>query len=109
VITFSETEHPVSRSNDHSLSVYSMNHHHPTEEHLNAITIKRRLDGLTNDEIKIKNRVNLLETEEKRILKKVEETRVRAAKIKSIKSANEQNYLEKMQLKDQKDEQVRQL
>ena len=61
-----------------------------------AVDIKKRLDGLKNDEVKIKNRVSLLEYEEKRILKKVEETRVRAARIKNIKAENEQNYIEKM-------------
>ena len=61
-----------------------------------AVDIKKRLDGLKNDEVKIKNRVALLEHEEKRILKKVEETRVRAARIKNIKAENEQSYIEKM-------------
>ena len=42
------------------------------------IKVNNRLNRLTNDEVKIKNRVNLLETEQKRILKKVEETRVKA-------------------------------
>ena len=85
---------------DHSLSIYSTVVHHPTEEQLSSIKIKKRLEGLISDEIKIKNRVALLETEEKRILKKVQETRVRAAKIIEIKSVNEQKYLENLQLKN---------
>ena len=44
---------------------------------------------MQHNEVKIKNRVNLLENEEKRILKKVEETRARAAKMKAIKEENE--------------------
>ena len=41
------------------------------------------------DEIKIKNRVNHLEQEELRILKKLEQTRVKAEKIHEIKVAND--------------------
>ena len=66
------------------------------EEHRNAKNMKHKLESLKENEIKIKNRVALLETEEKRILKKVAETRDRAAKISDIKAANEQKYLDKM-------------
>ena len=48
------------------------------------------------DEIKIKNRVNHLEQEELRILKKLEQTRVKAEKIHEIKVANDQNFLARM-------------
>ena len=43
-----------------------------------------------------------------RILKKVEETRARAAKMKTIKEENEQNFLEKMYRKDEKESELRQ-
>ena len=95
----------MSRSIDHSFHRYSTSHI-PTDEHLQAISMKRRLDGLGNDEIKIKNRVNLLEKEQKRILMKVEETRARATRIKHIKETSEQNYREKMQLKQMKEEEI---
>ena len=72
-----------------------------------AIAAKQRLDSLRNDEIKIKNRVNLLESEQKRILKKVEETRTRASKITTIKKANEQNYLEKLMRKNENEVEIR--
>ena len=51
--------------------------------------------------------MNLLENEQKRILKKVEETRARAAKMKTIKEVNEQNYLEKMQRKEESEAMIR--
>ena len=51
----------------------------------------------------------MLENEQKRILKKVEETRVRAAKINTIKEANEQSYIEKMQRKNDKEEELREI
>ena len=77
-----------------SLSRYSTNYHkkkqmHASEEYQDKLNAQKRLDTLRNNEIKIKNRVNLLENEEKRILKKVEETRARAAKMKTIKEENE--------------------
>jgi len=81
--------------------------HQPSEEQQQSLSIQKRLQNLTNDEIKIKNRVGLLENEQKRILKKVEETRVRAAKIKSIKEANEQSFLEKMHRKSQQESEAR--
>ena len=52
-----------------------------------------RLNKLNTDEIKIKNRVNHLEQEELRILKKLEQTRVKAERIHEIKVANDQNFL----------------
>lgn len=69
--------------------------------------MRKRLENLTNDEIKIKNRVGLLEKEQKRILQKVEETRVRAARIKTIKEANEQSFIEKMNRKTQQETEIR--
>ncbi len=83
------------RSNDHS-SRYSASNYKPTDDQQKKINVQKRLESLTNDEIKIKNRVSLLETEQKRILKKVEETRVRAVKINSIKAANEQSYIDRI-------------
>ena len=78
---------------------YSTTQFVASEEQQHAAKIKKRLEGLSHDEIKIKNRVNLLENEQKRILKKVEETRARASKIRSIKETSEQNYRQKMQMK----------
>ena len=69
---------------------------------------QKRLETLRSNEIKIKNRVNMLEKEQMRILKKVEETRARAAKMKTIKEENEQNFLEKMYRKDEKEAELRQ-
>ena len=57
---------------------------------------KKRLVALAQDEKKIQNRVNLLQREEKRILRKINETRARAEKISIIKEKNELNYQEKM-------------
>ena len=71
---------PASR---HSVS------HHPTDEHAQLINVNTRLVQLANDEQKILNRVNLLESEQNRILKKVEETRLKANKITEIKAVNE--------------------
>ena len=98
----------MSRSIDQQMSRYSTAHL-PTEEHQQAISVKKRLEGLSNDEIKIKNRVNLLENEQKRILKKVEETRARATRIRQIKETSEQNYREKLSLKQRKEEEIREL
>ena len=54
----------LSRSVDHTQSRYSVSQQPPTEEHQRMLFAKQRLEGLTNDEIKIKNRVALLENEQ---------------------------------------------
>ena len=46
--------------------------------------MNKNLSSLDADELKIKNRINLLKNEEKRILKKIEQDRDRAEKIKKI-------------------------
>lgn len=74
--------------NSHSMSRYSLSHN-PSDEHQTNISAKKRLETLRNNEVKIKNRVSLLESEQKRILRKVEETRARAIKMKTIKEVNE--------------------
>lgn len=54
----------LSRSVDHTQSRYSVSQQPPSEEHQRMLIAKQRLEGLTNDEIKIKNRVALLENEQ---------------------------------------------
>ena len=46
------------------------------------IEANRRINKLINDERKVKNRVNMLETEQKDILRKVDELRFQAEKYK---------------------------
>ena len=79
----------VRRNSLTASSRYSVSHqkHHKlkSEQYQEKMKAQSRLETLRHNEIKIKNRVNLLENEEKRILKKVEETRKRAAAMKTIK------------------------
>ena len=63
--------------------------------------MNRNRSGLDEDEMKLKNRINLLKNEESRIMKKLEQDRERAERIKRIQEENDQNYLKKMWLKDQ--------
>ncbi len=42
-------------------------------------------------------------------MKKVEETRVRAVKINSIKAANEQSYIERIQRKNEQEANIREI
>ena len=82
-----------------TLSRYSISqngHHSPSGQHKDKVNAQKRLIKLQNDEFKIKNRVNLLEIEQKRMIKKVEETRSRAEKMKTIKEVNEQNYMDRL-------------
>ena len=63
--------------------------------------------NLAQDEKKIENRVNLLQREEKRILKKINETRARAEKISFIKEKNEKDYQEKIKRKMEAEERLK--
>ena len=90
----------VDQNTANTRSRYSLSHQ-TCEEMKERQNMQKRLETLRNNEIKIKNRVNLLESEQKRILKKVEETRARADRMKVIKEVNEQNYLEKMQRQEE--------
>ena len=57
----------------------------PTKDHQNVIKINCELGSLNQDEKKINNRIKMLNVEQQRILKKVDETRLRASKLQMIK------------------------
>ena len=48
------------------------------------ISLNKKVKNLDEDEDKIKNRINLLKNEELRIMKKIEQDRARAEKIRLI-------------------------
>ena len=54
------------------------------------------LAKVSNDEQKIENRIRLLRQEESKILKSVDETQSRAARIYETKKRNEARYIEKL-------------
>lgn len=60
---------------------------------------KKKLERLSQDEAKIRNRVKLLQAEEEKMLRKIEETKSRAEKIFDVKERNEQKLLERMRFK----------
>ena len=45
----------------------------------------------------------MLEVEQKRILKKVEETRAKADKMRAIREVNEQNYIDRLRRQEEND------
>ncbi len=60
---------------------------------------KKKLERLSQDEAKIRNRVKLLQAEEEKMLRKIEETKSRAEKIFDVKERNEQKLIERMRFK----------
>ena len=59
---------------------------------------------VTGDNHKLKNRINMLENEQQKMLKKINETRRKAEKIMKIKQDNEVSYIEKMRRKKMEEE-----
>lgn len=56
----------------------------------------------TEDSTKLKNRIAMLETEEKKMTRKINETVFKANKIMIIKKENEDRYLSKMKFQNDK-------
>eukprot|EP00347_Sterkiella_histriomuscorum_P005095 403357915 len=54
----------------------------------------------------ITNRVMMLQNEEKKLMKKIQDTRQRAEKMLEIKQQNEQEYIERMQQKLQREQEI---
>ena len=55
-----------------------------------------RLKTLAFDEQKIKNRINLLQVEEKKIQRKISETKEKAQRMLELKKQNEQIFIDKL-------------
>ncbi len=53
------------------------------------------------------NRISLLQTEESRILKKIDNTRRKAEHILAIKKANEQRHVEQLEILHEREERIR--
>lgn len=66
-----------------------------TEE---LIKIKQERKKVENDAKLLENRINLLQIEEKKALKKIEETKKKAEKLKQIKLRNEFNEKQKLEV-----------
>ena len=58
--------------------------------------MNRRLSKVDDEETKMSNRVNYLESIQSRILKKIKETRVKSKKVLEIKGMNEQSFLDRI-------------
>ena len=59
---------------------------------------------VTGDNHKLKNRISMLENEQNKMLKKINETRRKADKIMKIKQNNEVSYIEKMRRQKMEEE-----
>ena len=51
---------------------------------------------MENDNVKLKNRIAMLEIEERKMMKKINDTRRRADQILRTKQDNEERYLKKL-------------
>jgi len=71
------------------------------------LKLKQMKKTIDYDSILIANRISMLQNEESKIMKKIENTRKRAEQILEIKKANENRYKTLVQLEQEKEQEIR--
>ena len=82
----------------HSLSQYNT-----IDNNVSLLKLKNQKKLMDKDSISLANRISMLQTEESRIMKKIENTRRRAEQILEIKKHNEERYIAIMKAEQEKE------
>lgn len=84
-----------------------MSNYNTIDNSVSLLRLRNQKKMVDKDSVLLANRISMLQTEESRIMKKIENTRRRAEQILEIKKHNEERYMAIMKAEQEKEEEIK--